>query len=1358
MTRDAFVFVVCGDEHTARLNISLQFLKHFSRRDIIVVQSRADLRLDCDQIIKPSVPGDLDNRQAGIFLKTSLHKIFAGERRRFCYLDSDVIAVSGRVDKIFSYARRPISFAQDHCPLKQFSRFAVNCHCSKSECDHLRQAIRQTFGVTITKNTWQHWNGGVFVFDPASAEFMELWHQNTLAIFKNPYWRTRDQGTLAVTVWQLKLQNHPTLPREFNFIVDPFKGIPLGKHSTAQPHELLPNDTYSLRDGAKPHPAFLHFINGGVSKRGWKNWDDVDDLLETENGSGANVKHGKTMPRTGAALSADNRVVHSLWIGSTLSKMELLTIRSFLRHGHEFHLWVYDKIQTPLPREVILEDANKIIPRKKIIKKADIDAETGVGKASYGSPFSDLFRYKLLYKKGGYWVDMDVTCLRPFNFDTPYVFRPHRVGVVGNIIKCPPRSRLMKSVYDQVARQADEHSEWLMPNRVLSQTIRRLKLSRFIRGGVWHQESWWDAVRPLALGDAPIPPDWFAIHWMNEFWRTLKQHRGYYRGRRLYTVVPEKDNPKPGSALAKLYSQYALSDAGHGPQAKGNPAKLNWVIPLNQPAQRQPATPHFLMTQHLNVLLPSLARGGAERSVLETLTGLQRRNASGKLFVLHNVRPGYSFNTTANIQAFRLHALDMPAKLHTVAAEVLASPEPLIFTHMVKADLLRHLWSRGVLTVPVIQNSRPSWQDSPAAFDHPNVPFVVAVSEVVAQQMREDECPKPVIVLRHELQRWFSADEQQENRRHIRDRFGITDDTFVIGMVGEFKSQKSYTRAIRVLAQIRQVRPAKLLILGGWDHDWGHGRQAHTATYRLALDLNVIADLITPGPVPDVEKYYAAFDVFLNTSAYEGLSVSLLEAIQSGCPIVTADAGGNREVLPQRAVLVSDASDIFSYAKGIAQALQTRSRVLVVKPQDFDLVPRLWSLLGRFGRKDFFGPIAARSGTLFLTDNLNIGGAQRSLMNLLCQYPREGQTSLGVMDTVFGQGYLDTLEKNGVPVFSVHNSVDYLDRLEKILCLIERLKVRNVCFWNLDARLKLLLAKILPPGSIRLIDVSPGPFLFMEMENTDHFQRRISFYARDYWARLDHFVAKYKKGAPSGVRVDGRKVVVIPNGVPVPALTEIPAAPLPQNTDPSLVIGTACRIMPRNRIEFLIDVMAEVNAMLRGVTLIVVGGIDPRYADYWTLLLRRLGSKGVTNVHFAGPQSDVTGFLKSFKVFVMLADHPGCPNASLEAMALGVPVVANFAAGTAEQVRHGSNGFLVKGNNPRKMAQWIVKLLTDRAKRRRFGNAAKQTVKRNFSMSLMVRRYSKLFDQPPGRIPSARKSASRRLVHKTRAKSSRSRG
>ena len=654
--------------------------------------------------------------------------------------------------------------------------------------------------------------------------------------------------------------------------------------------------------------------------------------------------------------------------------------------------------------------------------------------------------------------------------------------------------------------------------------------------------------------------------------------------------------------------------------------------------------------------------------------------------------------------------------------EVLASPEPVLFTHMVSAELLRPLWARGVQTVPVIHNSKPSWQDPPKAFKNPNVPFVVAVSEAVAKELRAEGCPKPVVVVRHELQRWSTPEVQQQNRRYIRERHGISDDTLMIGMVGGFKSQKAYTRAVRVLAQLRRIRPAKLMILGGWDHDWGHGRAAYTATCRLALELGVMTDLVTPGPVPDTEKYYAAFDVFLNTSAYEGLSVALLEAIQTGCPIVTADAGGNREILPDRAVLVSDASDINAFVQGIAQALQSKSRALVPRPADFDLVPRLWCLLGRYAAGYHCPPLSHRDGTLFVTDNLNATGAPRALANLLGRLAPDHKSWLCVLHPVPADG--GPGGKMGVPVFSLRSSNDYIERAERILSILDRLGVRNICFWNTDVRIKLLLAKILPPGPVRLVDVSPDASLFFQMEHSAVFQRRISFSAQDYWARLDHFVAKHAGGAPPNVRLRRGQFAVIPDGAPEPAPGE-PVA-LPNNADPDLVMGTLGPVMPGRRMEFLIETMRELNRELKGATLIVVGGLDPARADYWPVLLEQLRSRGVANIHFAGPRADAAQFLKRCKVFLAVGEWPGFAPGCLEAMALGIPIIANSMKEIAARSPRWTKGFAFHAADPESAAQSARQLLTNPALRRRLAKAAKATALREFSISRMARSYHRL--------------------------------
>lgn len=1019
----------------------------------------------------------------------------------------------------------------------------------------------------------------------------------------------------------------------------------------------------------------------------------------------------------------DNRIVHGLWIGSELSRLEQLTLRSFTRFGHEFHLWVYDEITTPLPVGVSLRDANVIFPRERVFRRNALDPETGVGRNSLGA-FSDLFRYKLLYERGGIWVDMDVTALRRFDFKEEYLFRPHRLGMVGNVMKCPKGSELMRAALEETEAVAGENIAFLEPVRILNKHVERLGLTGFIRPDISNEDHWLDAIRALAESNAPIPSHWYAIHWVNEFWRTLKDDNGQYRGRQVIDTVPDKDNPFVGSTLHELYRYYRLID----PWAKSDapPARR-----LSAPPATATLEASFAHRQHLNVLVPTLVRGGAERMVVETVDALKARgDTTQNVSVATRTQQHYALSSDNGARVRFLSDEKEVDGIRRVGLETLSSPIPLLYTHLIRARELEKLWKMGVTTVPVVHNARPGWLDSPDAYNNPNVPFVIACADAVAAQLRESGCERPIITLRHEMQRWFSAEELATARRNIRDRHGIGDDTLLIGMVGEFKSQKAYTRAVRVLAQVRRFFKAKLMILGGWDHAYGSGRTTFEATMRQAVELGVVADVIVPGNVEPVDPYLGAFDVFLNTSVYEGLSISLLEAIQAGCPIVSANAGGNREVLPVNAVLVEDSSDIEAYVDGIVRVMNRPERILPPPPPDADLVPRLWALLARHGARSSVVHAAAPSGTLFVTQNLHVGGPSRAVVNLLTRMPADSKNALCVLGGISVQPFRDALARAQVPILALDHLPSLVDRAEQILVWADRLNVRNICFWNAQPEVKLLISKVLTARDIRLIDVSPGPMLFDELAGALEFQRRVSLSARSYVERLDDFVALYEKGTTEHVLASrAKRTHIIPRGVPLPPrFVPLPPADamLPQRFDPDFAIGTCCRVVPDKRVEFLFEMMRILSHRLPQVSLTIVGGPDAKSLDYWEGLLHRVRDERLDNIRFVGRHDDVNPFLAQFKVFVMVSDRQGSPNASLEAMAMRLPVVANPDGGTSDQIADGINGFLA--DDPARMAAAVEALLRDPARRRAMGEAAFKTARERFGMAEMVRKYHALLD------------------------------
>ncbi|MDD9855488.1 MAG: glycosyltransferase [Gammaproteobacteria bacterium] len=166
-------------------------------------------------------------------------------------------------------------------------------------------------------------------------------------------------------------------------------------------------------------------------------------------------------------------VIQSLWIGDALSNVEKLCIQSFLDHGHAFHLYTYADVGG-IPEGAVNKDANEILPASEIFKQS----------AQGVRGLSNYFRYALLAKRGGWWVDMDLICIKPFEFDDEIVFCEELEGDMHYqtaVLHFPPQHPLMVFMRDWCADKLDEGPRefgGLGGPRILSQHIRDFGLEK----------------------------------------------------------------------------------------------------------------------------------------------------------------------------------------------------------------------------------------------------------------------------------------------------------------------------------------------------------------------------------------------------------------------------------------------------------------------------------------------------------------------------------------------------------------------------------------------------------------------------------------------------------------------------------------------------------------------------------------------------------------------------------------------------------------------------------------------------------------------------------------------------------------
>ena len=212
--------------------------------------------------------------------------------------------------------------------------------------------------------------------------------------------------------------------------------------------------------------------------------------------------------------------VNGLWIKGKLSSLELLTIESFISNGFIFCLWTYDKAFIHVSDKVILKDANEILSFEQVFCY-QFQNINGHGKGSYAG-FSDIFRYKLLYEKGGIWTDMDITCLKSFKIKGDYFFRyHHKSGAVGNFMKCPRNSKLMKWCYEKAIIEVTKYNKnWMLPIQILNEGIKEHKLSNYIYKNSNNDS--FPEVSKFLNKNHEIPDSWQLFHWMNEEFRRLK--------------------------------------------------------------------------------------------------------------------------------------------------------------------------------------------------------------------------------------------------------------------------------------------------------------------------------------------------------------------------------------------------------------------------------------------------------------------------------------------------------------------------------------------------------------------------------------------------------------------------------------------------------------------------------------------------------------------------------------------------------------------------------------------------------------------------------------------------------------------
>jgi UDP-glucose:(heptosyl)LPS alpha-1,3-glucosyltransferase len=140
-------------------------------------------------------------------------------------------------------------------------------------------------------------------------------------------------------------------------------------------------------------------------------------------------------------------------------------------------------------------------------------------------------------------------------------------------------------------------------------------------------------------------------------------------------------------------------------------------------------------------------------------------------------------------------------------------------------------------------------------------------------------------------------------REEIRGRHGIGDELVILFVSNNFR-MKGLGFLMKALAHIRKENssPLKLLVLG---------RDRQNSYLRLARKMGISDEVIFAGSTNEPEKYYGASDLLVHPTFYDACSLTVLEALASGLPVITTYSNGASGIMTQgqEGFVISDPRD-----------------------------------------------------------------------------------------------------------------------------------------------------------------------------------------------------------------------------------------------------------------------------------------------------------------------------------------------------------------------------------------------------------------------------------------------------------------
>lgn len=170
-------------------------------------------------------------------------------------------------------------------------------------------------------------------------------------------------------------------------------------------------------------------------------------------------------------------------------------------------------------------------------------------------------------------------------------------------------------------------------------------------------------------------------------------------------------------------------------------------------------------------------------------------------------------------------------------------------------------------------------------------------------------------------------------------------------------------------------------------------------------------------------------------------------------------------------------------------------------------------------------------------------------------------------------------------------------------------------------------------------------------------------------------------------------------------------------------IGFIGRLVPGKEILQLLQIFEALWAANNCLQLIIVGDGEQRQELEKFAATLSAGE----HIHFLGFRADRLDILRQFDLFAMTSSSEGIPRSLMEAMSVGVPVVAYDIPGVDQLINHDDTGLMVQFGNQSQFVDCCSRVLANITFANSLSNNARRRIESNFSAASMAGQYYKLY-------------------------------